>query len=509
MMQWTLCDRRVCVPFVALAIAVGCAQPSLSAQAEPSPQSSAQAADAKLLAFVKNWQEERYYALFRGDPSNADKPPERVGWSSFRYEVRTDQEPPLAVGIMRMRLSQDAMTRRDEVAYELIGTGRVLWVKSRLMSGDQVWVATMRRRLDGNMSQARQNGEHFGTRVVPHLSDSLDLQMLAHRSKQNRDFGWYREFVIDPFQDEPEKQRLEKASWQADTKAGRTYGTELFEEGKEYDVGYSAEGVRQSLVGKEWQSFLWPRASAQWFPNGGVPTYLELPEPANVARMTLVWRDCGVDSWLQTSTQSWTRRDDGALAIVLRRDEVVADAHAAPLAFHEQALYVLPEPLVPSGDPRIVSLARQLVGDERKVRRVAHKLVAGVRARLKWQETTRFRSAISVLDRGRGDCKDHAVLLIALARAVGVPARIVHGYAYGARVPPWGFNRHVWVQLHDGRQWLSVDAGHNQVLCAATYLASGYGFDHTIPMPKSRDLTIESFATKARRGAWLPWSRGK
>ncbi len=57
-----------------------------------------------------------------------------------------------------------------------------------------------------------------------------------------------------------------------------------------------------------------------------------------------------------------------------------------------------------------------------------------------------------------GDCSEHAVLLTALARATGYPARVVLGvllaqndanaYAYG----------HAWTEIHDGRNWQIADA---------------------------------------------------
>jgi hypothetical protein len=57
-----------------------------------------------------------------------------------------------------------------------------------------------------------------------------------------------------------------------------------------------------------------------------------------------------------------------------------------------------------------------------------------------------------------GDCSEHAVLLTALARATGYPARVVLGvllaqnegnaYAYG----------HAWTEIHDGREWQIADA---------------------------------------------------
>jgi transglutaminase-like putative cysteine protease len=65
----------------------------------------------------------------------------------------------------------------------------------------------------------------------------------------------------------------------------------------------------------------------------------------------------------------------------------------------------------------------------------------------------------SVIARRReGDCTEHAVLLTALARSFGIPARIVHGVALmtlSGRVFAFG---HAWVEVHDARGWRVADA---------------------------------------------------
>lgn len=58
-----------------------------------------------------------------------------------------------------------------------------------------------------------------------------------------------------------------------------------------------------------------------------------------------------------------------------------------------------------------------------------------------------------------GDCTEHALLLAALGRAAGIPARVVHGLAYsedygdGAALVP-----HAWVAAWTGERWQAFDA---------------------------------------------------
>jgi hypothetical protein len=69
-----------------------------------------------------------------------------------------------------------------------------------------------------------------------------------------------------------------------------------------------------------------------------------------------------------------------------------------------------------------------------------------------------FDLASRVAGSGAGDCTEHAVLLTALARATGRPARVVLGVLV-ARIDgePQAFG-HAWAEIHEGGRWLPVDA---------------------------------------------------
>jgi hypothetical protein len=59
---------------------------------------------------------------------------------------------------------------------------------------------------------------------------------------------------------------------------------------------------------------------------------------------------------------------------------------------------------------------------------------------------------------GAGDCTEHAVLLAALARSVGRPARVVVGVllvAADGKVAGFG---HAWAEIHDDTSWRIADA---------------------------------------------------
>jgi hypothetical protein len=71
-----------------------------------------------------------------------------------------------------------------------------------------------------------------------------------------------------------------------------------------------------------------------------------------------------------------------------------------------------------------------------------------------------YADAVEALHTGSGDCTEYAVLLAALARAQGIPTRVVAGLVYSSRFTGKKdvFNPHMWVQAWDGARWRSYDA---------------------------------------------------
>lgn len=68
-----------------------------------------------------------------------------------------------------------------------------------------------------------------------------------------------------------------------------------------------------------------------------------------------------------------------------------------------------------------------------------------------------------------GDCTEHAVLLAAVARALGHPARVVLGYAVLTDANNGYAFGHAWTEVHDGSRWQRIDATPVGEL-AVTYL---------------------------------------
>lgn len=146
------------------------------------------------------------------------------------------------------------------------------------------------------------------------------------------------------------------------------------------------------------------------------------------------------------------------------------------LALDAGATYALPaQGVVPeylaatmflqSDHPRIRLLAREILVGESDAQRVARKLNDWVHEYLEKTPTISVPNALQVIDTGRGDCNEHAVLLVALSRASGLPARVVAGLVY----MDGHFLYHAWAEVWLGR-WVSVDPALRQFPADATHI---------------------------------------
>lgn len=68
------------------------------------------------------------------------------------------------------------------------------------------------------------------------------------------------------------------------------------------------------------------------------------------------------------------------------------------------------------------------------------------------------RGAVDALDKRRGDCTEYAYLAVALARANGIPARMVGGYVTDRDAVLRAEDYHNWVEVYVDGAWRLLDA---------------------------------------------------
>lgn len=145
-------------------------------------------------------------------------------------------------------------------------------------------------------------------------------------------------------------------------------------------------------------------------------------------------------------------------------------------ADRDVAGYLAAEPFIESDAPEILAEAERMVQGVTGTRARAERLTREVNALLEKRPTVSLPSALEVLRTQVGDCNEHTVLYVALARSIGIPARINAGLVYvrGA------FYYHAWPEIYidegSGRGlWLPVDPTFNQFPADTTHLRLARG----------------------------------
>lgn len=146
-----------------------------------------------------------------------------------------------------------------------------------------------------------------------------------------------------------------------------------------------------------------------------------------------------------------------AQKIVTVTAEVELDAKAQPQALSDTSAWLAAERFIESDDPRIRTLATEL-------RRAT--AMDTTRAIYEWvQGNIRYAGylaedlgALQTLLVRSGDCTEYADLVVALARANQIPARMIGGYVADHDLVPRPQDYHNWAEVYLEGAWRVVDA---------------------------------------------------
>ena len=132
--------------------------------------------------------------------------------------------------------------------------------------------------------------------------------------------------------------------------------------------------------------------------------------------------------------------------------------------------FIKPEPFVQSDSPVIIKTAESIVGNL-KGEKALRKLFMWVFTSLEKRASFGIPSAESVLKEMRGDCNEHTVLFVAMARALGFPSKILFGIVYNDGY----FYYHAWADVFVDSNWIEVDPTWGQFPADPSHIRFGEG----------------------------------
>ncbi len=120
---------------------------------------------------------------------------------------------------------------------------------------------------------------------------------------------------------------------------------------------------------------------------------------------------------------------------------------------------------IQSKDPAIISLAKDIVGNEKDRLKITKLIYEWVYKNINKVPTISLPMATEVLRTKEGDCNEHSTLFAAFSRAAGIPSRIAVGLTYKNGF----FYYHAWPEVYLN-EWIAVDPTLGQFPADASHI---------------------------------------
>jgi transglutaminase-like putative cysteine protease len=157
------------------------------------------------------------------------------------------------------------------------------------------------------------------------------------------------------------------------------------------------------------------------------------------------------------SHQSVAAKQEAILEIKRERRDF-SEKVVLPLKEPALAPYLADVQYITPSAPAVQKLSRQILNGETDGWRATQKLTKWVFEYIKPAMIPETLTTKQILEGKTGKCVEYAVLFAALARAAGLPTRVVLGERYQDNV----WIGHLWNEVWLG-EWVAIDASHNQV----------------------------------------------
>lgn len=164
---------------------------------------------------------------------------------------------------------------------------------------------------------------------------------------------------------------------------------------------------------------------------------------------------------LQGKGQLARRQPDGAVAFTMPNSGFTLQAGGPPTT----AADLEATPRIPAAAPEIIARKNEALGTEKEPAKQAKLLVEWVAREVK--VGSQDRTALEALAKRDGSSQSHARLYAALARAAGIPTKVVSGLVY---VPEKGFLYHSWVESYLADGWLPLDPTYGEYPANVTHI---------------------------------------
>lgn len=178
---------------------------------------------------------------------------------------------------------------------------------------------------------------------------------------------------------------------------------------------------------------------------------LEAPATQDAVRLRLRGVNWRPDQ-LASNRQTIESQTEDETILTVRRAVYPPPEGRVPLSAEDRAEALAATPALQSDAPEIRELAERLTADRADDQGRALAILNWVHREIRKEGTISLPNALDVLQGRVGDCNEHTYLFVALARAAGLPAKIMVGLAYHEN----RYYYHAWPAVYLG-DWVEMD----------------------------------------------------
>lgn len=198
-----------------------------------------------------------------------------------------------------------------------------------------------------------------------------------------------------------------------------------------------------------------------------VPVEGSLPHPRKLTKLRM---EVVEGANLPMASDRFRQRRKGT-EVSVKQETAAKATYSLPCKDPNMESFLASSRFIRSDDEKVIAKAKQIVGNEKDPIKAAQLINKWVYNYLKKVPTPAVPDALTVLQTKQGDCNEHAVLAVSLARAVGIPAKIALGLVYLDD----GFYYHAWAVYWTGDSWVTGDPLLGQFPADASHVTLIYG----------------------------------
>ncbi len=197
-----------------------------------------------------------------------------------------------------------------------------------------------------------------------------------------------------------------------------------------------------------------------------VPSNVTIENPGQIAELKIEIQDIEYDRVeLNGGRQTFKDR-----VLTIKKERFGDGPDAVPFAVDKEndedsRRFLNPSPFIQSDHPKIRQKVQEIILKEDPGYKRIQKLITWIYKNIEKRPVFSVPDALATLENRIGDCNEHAVLMAALARASGIPAKVEAGLVY----LKGRFYYHAWNSVYLGK-WITVDSLFGQIPADATHI---------------------------------------